>query len=891
MKLKNQRALGRGYRLCSLLAIVITLAAGSVFADGEEVWQSRPPMQDTFVRDSEPNANFGSSGGVIVGSNREGCMMFDVSGLANVTAARIKLYVTQCGTTSGVTWPVFFRVMRNDRWNESTLTWNMLPDEFRIATPVLTTNDTMVAGYIEIPAGSQDTWQTIDVTEAVRAAAPRGRLALHIFTTWDGNSGDSTALSFASCDRADATTHPLLEFQGTVDAPASSLTLLPTDDVFIEASHPNINYGVSNAGNGGARYTNVLVHRNNREGFLKFDLSGIGAERVDSAVLLMRMITSQQNHTTGNMVQFQLTEKTDWSEAEVTWNNAASKTGMSPASGWPTETPANAVRVGSANTNVFHIVELAPLVNQVLAAGKTTLSLHIKLRSDLPTYFIFKSKEETDERLHPRLLVTPKVDAPLTTRKPLQETFLSNYSAANMDKSFYGGQYTNYFQIGYRSDMSVTQYGVMLFDPSKLEDAAFVRLRVKGMNTLQAGPGSLRVTAYVTDAWNETNLTWNTAAPWFPKPASITAAQALDGEVADFYLTQAKMSPYLEADVTEFVRVAAQSGRMVTFGFFSNYAWTEIYKGASAAPAVLIFPDPDATFGNKVTCSLDRSGGSPALRLDWSPSSAEGATYTVERQKDGKWKAVATGLSEATCLDAGAEPNVAQTYRITETTSGESVVKSVTLVPTVKVFACADTYVRNGEYANASFGTATSLVHKYNAVNNDGVTREGLYRFDLSEIPENFDTATFKLHATGVDANYDSTAHVNLYVYPDFDWTDANAPTWNVVFSNGWPTQKANPDGRTDAKRAGEVSAGRFDVTSRFVGADEVSFDVTSAIRAARAAGASHITLHSASYCINNNWNFGFIPRERSQGVSLGPQIVFTLKNWVPMRGLIFILR
>ena len=72
------------------------------FADGEEVWQSRPVVQDTFVRDTETDTNFGSSTGVVAGNNREGLMMFDVSGLANITAAKIKFYITQCGTTEGV---------------------------------------------------------------------------------------------------------------------------------------------------------------------------------------------------------------------------------------------------------------------------------------------------------------------------------------------------------------------------------------------------------------------------------------------------------------------------------------------------------------------------------------------------------------------------------------------------------------------------------------------------------------------------------------------------------------------------------------------------------------------------------------------------------------------
>ena len=852
------------------------------FADGEEVWQSRPVVQDTFVRDTETDTHFGSSTGVVAGNNREGMMMFDVSGLANITAAKIKFYITQCGTTEGVKWPLYFRVMRNDRWNESTVTWNMLPDEFRVPAPVLATNDVTMAGYVEVPAGSLHTWQEVDVTEAVKAAAPRGRLALHVYTYWDSNSGNTTPLSFASSEYADVEKCPRLEFQGTVDTSASSLTLLPTDDVFIEADHPNVNYGVSNAGNGGERYFSVLAQRNKREGFLKFDLSGIGAERVDSAVLLMRMNKAQANHTAGNMVQFQLMEKTDWNEAEVTWNNAATTTGVSPASGWPEETPANAVRVDSANTNVFHTVELAPLVNQVLASGKTTLSLHVKMRSDWPTYFIFYSKEWSNERNWPRLLVTPKADAPVTTRKPIQETFLSNYSASNKDTSFYDGQFTNYVQIGYQSGSDVSQYGVMLFDPSKLEDAAFVRLRVKGKSSFPAGSGSLRMTAYVTDAWNETNLTWNTALPWFPQPARVTASEELAGEIANFYLTQSKGWPYFEADVTEAVHAAARAGRMVTFGFFSNYNWPEVYKGASAAPAVLIFPDPDAAFGNKVTCSLGEDGGKPALRLEWSPSPAAGATYMVERRKGDSWVMVASGLVEPTCLDSKAEPCVEHAYRITATADGtsENVVKSVTLVPTVKVFACADTYVQNGGNTNTSFGTGLTVIHKYTAGENDGAVREGFYRFDVSEMPEKFESATLKLYPTGPTGGSFAGARFDLLKYPDFEWTDATAPKWNDVFGNGWATPQARSNG-TDPKRTAETVLGSYscDDSGDLQPDVPLCFDVTDAIRAAKATGESHITLHSAT-AGGNNWNFGIIPRERSQGVSCAAQIEFALKNW-----------
>ena len=859
--------------------LIISAAAvavcGAAMADGE--WSSRAPLQDTFVRDSEPNANFGSNEGIITGNNREGCMMFDVSGLANVTAARIRFYVTQCGTTNGVTWPLYFRIMRNDIWDESTVTWNSLPDEFRVREPILATNDVTLAGYLEVPAGSQGTWQTVDVTEAVKAAAPRGRLSLHIYTYWDGSTGDNKPLSFASSDHSDATLCPVLEFQGTVDTSAASLTLLPTDDVFIESSHAGINYGVSNAGNGGARYMSVLAQRNSREGFIKFDLSGIGATHVDSAVLLVRMNATQENHTTGNTVQFQLMENTTWNEADVTWNNASSTVGVTPGSAWPEETPANAVRVGSANTNTFYQVELAPLVNQVLAAGKTTMSLHIKMQNSNPAYFIFYSKEWPNERWHPRLLVTPKVDAPLTTRTSLQETFVG--TGSGNDSAYFPWMQTrnwDYLQVGCNGKMA--QHGLMMFDPSGLENADYVRFRVLSQNTIAKGDGALRVAAWTTDPWNATNLTYNTLKPWFSLPLVVTSETELPGEIANVNLTQNKGSSYFEVDVTAAARAAAAAGKMITFGLFSNQAWPCFYKGESSHPAVLIFPDPDATFGSYVHASLDRSGETPSLKLTWAPGSAAGATYSVERLEKGEWTTVATGLSEATCLDADAKPYETHTYRITEATTGASVTKSFDFAPEVKVMACADTFLFSGN-KDAQNGTALSIVHKY--TQNDAGIREGFYRFDLSEVPENFKTATLKFYTTGPDEYYSGNEKFWVLTYPDFEWTDANAPSWNDVFDNEWSTPQARGS-HPDSKRPLEGQVNTVgDVTSRLLGGDVFEYDVASIISAAKAKGDSHITFHTCAYDPECKWNFGIISRERAQGASQAAQIVFTLKNWV----------
>lgn len=851
-------------------------AALSVFADG-----SRAPMHDTFVHSGAAGTAYGSAEDIVVGNGREGCLMFDVSGLAAVDSAKIKFYVSQCGTTAGVTWPLYFRVMRNDRWNETTLTWNALPDEFRTApAAILSTNDASVAGYVEVPAGSQDSWCEVDVTEAVKAAAPCGRLALHVITSWDSTSGDTTPLAFASSDRADATLRPTLVFTGAADASSSSLVLLPEADTFIYKDNANQNNGLNQL---------VLVHDGYREGFLKFDLSGIAASSVDSAVFLVRTYSGagQSNHEPGGTVQFQLMDNAAWNEGDMTWNNAASMTGVTPGAAWETETPANAVRGGTSATNLFYSIDLAPLVNQTLAAGKTAMSLHVTMKkaSAANQYFFFYTKDCATDAWLPRLLVSPKVDAALTTRKPEQETFVGTGGKDTAYFPWMQGRNWDYLQIGCSG--SSVQYGLMLFDPAGLDDAAYVRFRVRSRNQIAASAGAFRVAAWTTDRWNATNLTWNTTGPWFPQPASVVDGTALDGEVASVTLAQSKAGgTYFEVDVTAAARAAASAGRMLTLGLFSNNNWPEIYKGESGSPAVLLFPDPDATFGHRVTASLDESGATPALRLAWTALPSGQGEYTVERQKgDGSWKTVASGLLEATCLDGTAEPGISHTYRIAgyDAADGSSTVVEATVTLDAKktVFACADTYVQNGGSANTKFGTAATLVHKYDGLENSGAVREALYRFDLAEMPENFTSATLKLYPTGNAADVSSNAHFDLLKYPDFEWSDANAPAWNDVFGNGWATPQAygnHPDGKRplETELGFHVVAESGDITANV----PVEFNVADAIRTARAAGDTHVTLHTAAYS-SGQWNFGIISRERSQGVSCAAQIEFTLKNWV----------
>jgi hypothetical protein len=78
---------------CIFSAVAASAALFSAVADGGETWSSRPPLQDTYIDSAaaEKGVPKGAAEGLIAGNGREAFMMFDVSGLAGVTAARVKL--------------------------------------------------------------------------------------------------------------------------------------------------------------------------------------------------------------------------------------------------------------------------------------------------------------------------------------------------------------------------------------------------------------------------------------------------------------------------------------------------------------------------------------------------------------------------------------------------------------------------------------------------------------------------------------------------------------------------------------------------------------------------------------------------------------------------------
>ena len=73
-------------RLERLLFVCAVAATIHGAARADDAWTEHLPVQDTYVDSAAARQNgaYGDSEGIVIGNGREGCLMFDVSDLANV---------------------------------------------------------------------------------------------------------------------------------------------------------------------------------------------------------------------------------------------------------------------------------------------------------------------------------------------------------------------------------------------------------------------------------------------------------------------------------------------------------------------------------------------------------------------------------------------------------------------------------------------------------------------------------------------------------------------------------------------------------------------------------------------------------------------------------------
>ena len=435
------------------------------------------------------------------------------------------------------------------------------------------------------------------------------------------------------------------------------------------------------------------------------------------------------------------------------------------------------------------------------------------------------------------------------------------------------------YQIGCQQWDNVTRAMYIGFDPSGLEEAPYVRLRVKTVwaNGLTGQNKPARLFGAVTDRFDPTNVCWSSAVFGLPVRAPVAAGTTYDDELGrvSFGVTATDFSPYLEFDVTEVVREAARQGRYASFQLSleaanANYArW--IAGVASGNPPVLLYPPVEGFC--RLTAEDDLGGETPTTLLTWGAGPA-GTTYRVERTVSarGAHHVLASGIT-ATSLPVRTTFPDETVFKVTATLpNGQTSVQELahTVDASVKVRASADTYVFGAESdRDATYGTGRSLLVKYDSWGT--VNREGALRFDLASVPADFRKAFLRLrvlHSNAPNA-YDKLCFRTV---PDFDWTDAAAPSWRTLLGD--------QVGSTLSTAAGVFATCYPGAVALWADGAELSVDVTETLRAAKAAGQQTATVHF--YPLEGvSDTIQFYSRESGMS-GYAPHLSVEPKNWNP---------
>ena len=330
------------------------------------------PAHDAHVDQAAPTSNFGNVASLYsklngAAGSRESFLKFDLASLAgHVTSAYVRLVPTAVGfnaTTfgSGVG-AMFTRVseVADDAWTEAAINWNNKPASGAFFREFVS--------YVNEPV-------TVDVTALVRAAQAGDKLlSLRLSGIVDD---DNSEIAFASSEHANAAFRPQLVIQ-THDA------LHPVADATVRGGASGaINYGGD--ADLGVKNDSASSLDNDRESFLRFDLSGLPASPPAAYLRLTPLaVPAVLQHGVA------LVPSDTWTESGITWNTR-------PASS------TTALGTWTPRAGAWSQVALAPSAY----AGDPLLSMKVySVTASSAAPVQYHSRESADAGARPMLILT-----------------------------------------------------------------------------------------------------------------------------------------------------------------------------------------------------------------------------------------------------------------------------------------------------------------------------------------------------------------------------------------------------------------------------------------------------------------------------------------------------
>ena len=889
----------------------------------------------------KPDTNNGSVQ-LPLSKQREAILRFDVNGMANATNVMARFYCS-AHLASAAT-PVVLRVMRDVDWNPSSVTPNNMKHEIPFFPSTwIGRGDPLFAGSFNVSA--TNAYYEADVTAAAREAArTTGKLALHVYSAWWHEDSAWSVLEGPGTSVEEQRPRLVAQWADSARSPTipgqtETIELEPTDDMYVNLKSSNA------VANTGSLYARAWGY----EAFLKFATSAFAGRVVSATLKLSLSSTVDASNpwevTLLNGGNWSETEATlpsglsvinNWGSVPVdsvriTTGLAAENTvdvtslvtkGQNFASGFLTFRlnakewgPPIATFYSKDAADATKHPKLILVVRKGVSASRVNDAVTVSWQavSGASSYRVARAEDpdgpfETVATVTGTSAVDPTcpgkatywyrvfsvaggVETTVDTVRFSENTTTASRSAlydcgvnsASQSTPVYNQAS---YQIGCQQWDGVTRAMYICFDPNGLEEAPYVRLRVKTVwaNGLSGQNKPARLFGAVTDRFDPTNVCWSSAVFGLPVHAPIASGSTYDEDMGRivFDVTTGDFSPFLEFDVTDVVREAARQGRYASFQLSleaanANYArW--IAGVASGTPPVLLYPPVEGF--NRLAAEDDLSGENPKVNLTWGAGPA-GTTYTVERTVENEAHDIlVSGISETEYLDR--MPFADETvYKVTANLpNGQTSVQELThtVDAAIKIRASADTYVFGAESGrDSTFGTARSLQIKYDSWGT--VNREGVLRFDLRAVPDNFKKAYLRLriiHSNAPNA-YDK---VCFRTVPDFAWTDAAAPSWRDLLGDQVGSSLPSASGVFATFYPGTVPL--------WADGAEVSVDMTATVRAAKAAGQQAVTVHF--YPLDGVSDMiQFYSRESGMS-GYAPYISVEPRNWHP-KGFTLIMR
>ncbi|HSV14208.1 MAG TPA: DNRLRE domain-containing protein, partial [Tepidisphaeraceae bacterium] len=664
--------------------------------------------EDATVQDgSSANSNFANATTLqtkldTVNNDQEAFLKWDLSSLSAsgfITRATIRLVPTTVGyapdTFNSGKGAIFNQLsfVSDDTWTEGGITWNNKPAA-----------GAMVAEFIS----KANAPINVDVTALVRAALAGDRkLSLKLLSIVQDSAGQ---ISYASSENGTASLRPQL----IISTYGSALT--PVADAYVrDGSSANTNFG--SATDLETKKDSAANSGNNRDGYLKFDLTSIATAPAGATVRLMPIQVGAQLPETADFVT------TDsWTESGITWNNK----------------PANTTALGSFNVWQATPVKFSvgPQVASTIAGDKL-LSVHLGTATANSGVNFFASREYADGSTVPLLI--------LKNLGP-QITSIQNQSGGvnQLVSSEWFGIWDAETAAGSLA-VSAISSNTTLLPNANITFSGTTGDRFFTLTPASGQTGSTNVTITVTDAQGQT------ATSVFSYIVSSTLAINGDQDSAG------------ENDVFRVVRngtfVDIYRNNTVTPAFHMDYASapqllintlggndivTVDYSGGNPVPAAGIIVDGGT--GND-TVAASGGAGADAVTLATGTVSVNGGQFSYANSEELDLGAGTGGDTIAATGNASVSTSL---FTVTVTGGTLSMAASSTLPDfTYMVVSSGATFSLNGQNETVDALTGTGTVNDNNATAATLSVGQGGSSFAFAGVLANGGTGTFSLAKVG----------------------------------------------------------------------------------------------------------------------------------------------